>query len=353
MGLPAMAVPEDLGGGGASLLDLVLTAEEFGRRIPPAPLIEASAATNLLGAWAGPGRTETARELLTEAVAGDALVSLALVPLRGGVATLAPAGAVADAVVAMDGDELVAFRSEVSPRSPLQVPPNLGTAPLADRGAGVDEGVVLASGPGARAVYERARQEWQVLMAGALVGLAQTALEMGSEYVQQRRAFGVLIAWFQTVQHRLADAVTDLEGARLLTYEAAWAADEGLADAPALASMAFLFASQVGLPGRGREPALPRGLRVHPGVRHPALLPAGQGVAPGLRGPEGRLPGTGCPPLRARGALRWTSRPSTTWPSTARPPGSGSPSTSARTGPAEQYRSGTHHTAELHQAAGP
>ena len=49
MGLPAMAVSEELGGGGASALDLVLTAEEFGKRIPPAPLIEAVAATNLLG----------------------------------------------------------------------------------------------------------------------------------------------------------------------------------------------------------------------------------------------------------------------------------------------------------------
>ncbi|MGA7418151.1 MAG: acyl-CoA dehydrogenase family protein [Acidimicrobiales bacterium] len=245
MGLPAMAVPEDLGGGGASLLDQAFTAEEFGRRIPPAPLIEASVATNLLGRVGRTGATETARELLAEAVAGDVLVSLALRPPSEGVAKLAPAGAVADALVVMDGDELVVFRSEVSPRSRLEVPANLGTAPVADRGAGIDEGTVLASGPGARAVYERARQEWQVLMAAALVGLAQTALEMGSEYAQQRRAFGVTIAWFQTVQHRLADAVTDLDGARLLTYEAAWSADEGLANAPALASMAFLFASQV------------------------------------------------------------------------------------------------------------
>jgi len=30
-----MAVAEDLGGGGRTLLDLVLTAEEYGRRIPP------------------------------------------------------------------------------------------------------------------------------------------------------------------------------------------------------------------------------------------------------------------------------------------------------------------------------
>jgi alkylation response protein AidB-like acyl-CoA dehydrogenase len=245
MGLPSMAVAQDQGGGGAGLLDLVLTAEEFGRRIPPAPLIESAVATNLLGRLGGAGATDTARELLTEAVAGDSLITVALEPLRAGVAQLAPAGAVADAVLALEGDELVAFRSEVSPRSPLEVPPNLGTSPLANRGAGVDERVVLASGPGARAAYHRARQEWQVLMAAALVGLAQTALDMGSAYAQQRRAFGVLIAWFQTVQHRLADAVTDLEGARLLTYEAGWSADDGSAHAPTLASMAFLFASQV------------------------------------------------------------------------------------------------------------
>jgi alkylation response protein AidB-like acyl-CoA dehydrogenase len=245
MGLPSMAVAQDLGGGGGTLLDLALTAEEFGRRIPPAPLIESAVATNLLGRLQGTRATDAARELLAEAVAGDALVSVALEPLRAGVAKLAPAGAVADAVLALDGDDLVAFRSEVSPRSPLEVPANLGTAPLADRGAGVDEGIVLASGPEARAAYHRARQEWQVLMAAALVGLAQTALDMGSAYAQQRQAFGVLIAWFQTVQHRLADGVTDLEGARLLTYEAAWSADDGMANAQDLAAMAFLFTSEV------------------------------------------------------------------------------------------------------------
>jgi alkylation response protein AidB-like acyl-CoA dehydrogenase len=245
MGLPSMSVDEDLGGGGATLLDLVFTAEEFGRRIPPAPLIETAVSANLLGRLGRAGGTDAAKELLVKAVAGDLLVSLTLEPLRAGVARLAPAGAVADAVLALDGEDVVAFRSDVSPRSPLDVPPNLGTSPLADRGAGVDERIVLASGPQATEAYERARREWQVLMAGALLGLSQTALEMGSEYVQQRRAFGVLIVSFQTVQHRLADAVTDLEGARLLTYEAAWSADQGLDNAASLSAMAFLFASHV------------------------------------------------------------------------------------------------------------
>jgi len=244
MGLASMAVPEDLGGDGASMLDLVLTAEEFGRRIPPVPLIEAAAATNLAACLSGSG-SPAAKGLLEEAVAGNALLTLALRPLDNGVASLVPGGAVADAVLAVDGDDVVALRSAVSPRTPLDVPANLGTAPLADRGSGVDERIVLASGASARAAFDRARQEWQLLMAAALVGLGQSALEMGTDYVKQRRAFGVLIAWFQTVQHRLADAVTDLEGARLLTYEAAWAADSGLTHADALGSMAFLFSSEV------------------------------------------------------------------------------------------------------------
>jgi len=69
-------------------------------------------------------------------------------------------------------------------------------------GSGHHEGIVLASGP-KPGPPSTGRQEWQVLTASALVGPGQTALEMGSDYAQQRR-FGVLSAWFQTVQHRLA-----------------------------------------------------------------------------------------------------------------------------------------------------
>src|SRR4051812_25695148 len=43
-----MAVPEDAGGGGASLLDLALVAEQHGRAVAPAPLIEAQVAARLL-----------------------------------------------------------------------------------------------------------------------------------------------------------------------------------------------------------------------------------------------------------------------------------------------------------------
>jgi alkylation response protein AidB-like acyl-CoA dehydrogenase len=237
MGLPSLAVPEADGGGGGSLVDLALVAEEFGRRVPAVPLVDAAAATDLL---ARVGATE----LLGEVLSGPLLPTLALRPAASGVARLVPAGAVADVVLALDGDALVAVRSSAGPHAALAVPPNLGTSPLADRR--LDEGTrtVLATGAPALAAYDRARAVWQALLAAELVGLAAGALDMGVAYVKQRRAFGVLVGWFQAVQHRLADVAVQVDGARLLAYEAAWALDEGLPNAAALASMAYLYASE-------------------------------------------------------------------------------------------------------------
>ena len=59
------------------------------------------------------------------------------------------------------------------------------------------------------------------------VGLAQGALDEALAYAQQRRAFGKPISRFQTIQAKLADLATELEAARLLTYNAAWCKDEG------------------------------------------------------------------------------------------------------------------------------
>ena len=59
------------------------------------------------------------------------------------------------------------------------------------------------------------------------IGLAEGALMYATEYVRQRAAFGKTIADFQGVQWEIAKCAIDLEAARLLTYRAAWLADQG------------------------------------------------------------------------------------------------------------------------------
>ncbi|QFG26132.1 acyl-CoA dehydrogenase family protein [Actinomadura sp. WMMB 499] len=240
MGLPAIPVPAEQGGGGAGLLELAVAAECLGRTLAPVPLLEVAAATALL-ADAAPDHPWTAR-----AVSGELMPTLALHPVTGGAARLVPAGAVADVVVALRGDRLVAVREPdaAAPQARARAVPNLGAMPIADRPLDGGETVVLAEGPAAVAAHADAVRRWEALTGAALTGLAARALELGLGYVLERRAFGILIGGFQTVQHRLADDATALEGARLLAYKAAWARDAGLPDAGALATMSLLFASE-------------------------------------------------------------------------------------------------------------
>jgi alkylation response protein AidB-like acyl-CoA dehydrogenase len=233
MGLPAIAVPAELGGGGASMEELGLAAREVGRAVAPVPLIEASAATNLLARCG-------ATDLLHDVIEG-AVPTVTLLPPDGGTARLVPAGAVADLVLTLRGEDLVALRDG---RSRRPSPSNLGTAPIADWDLDACEVTVLASGPAAVADHNRAVDEWRALQAMAQLGIAQRALELGVDYVKQRRAFGVLVGWFQSVQHRLAEVATRIEGAELLVHEALWALDGDQPDASAVASMAFLFGSE-------------------------------------------------------------------------------------------------------------
>ncbi len=216
-------------GGGDGLVALALTAETCGRHLAPVPFAEAFAAQRLL-----------AQSGAAHDFAPGSLATLALRAPADGVARLVPAGAVADAVIALDRDVLVLARSP----APAQAPHTLPCLPLADRRIDGAGRVVLAKGAAARALHADAVADWQVLCAAALVGLAERALELCIAHVRERVQFGVPIGSFQAIQHRLADRATDVEGARLLVWRAAWATDQGAADRIAWASAAFLFASE-------------------------------------------------------------------------------------------------------------
>jgi alkylation response protein AidB-like acyl-CoA dehydrogenase len=229
-----MAVDEASGGWGASLLDLALVAEQHGRYLGSAPLMEAQAAARLLARLG----SAPASALLAPVLAGDRLVTLALhAPHKGGVLTLVPNGAVADDVVYLDGDTV--WQAAINNRSAVR---NIGTLPLAD--VTVPGGATaLAAGPAAVQAFDTAITEWMVLVANALVGLAARSIEIGVAYVQERRAFGVPIGSFQAVSHGLADAATSVAGGTLLAREAAWsaAADTRPERTPELAALAFGF----------------------------------------------------------------------------------------------------------------
>jgi alkylation response protein AidB-like acyl-CoA dehydrogenase len=83
----------------------------------------------------------------------------------------------------------------------------------------------------------------RISIAAMALGLGYGALEMAKRYAKERKAFGKAIAEYQAVQWKLADAKAELDAASLLTYRAAWLADQGKRHSLE-ASMAKLFASE-------------------------------------------------------------------------------------------------------------
>ena len=82
-----------------------------------------------------------------------------------------------------------------------------------------------------------------VALCAEMCGGAQRVLDMTTDYAKIRVAFGKPIGSYQGVKHRAADMLVDIENAKSLTYYAAWAIDEGLAEAALAVSMAKAYAS--------------------------------------------------------------------------------------------------------------
>ena len=90
----------------------------------------------------------------------------------------------------------------------------------------------------------------RIAIAALSVGIAQGAYEAALEYSKQRKQFGSAISEFQAIQYKLADMATEIEAARLLTYQAGWNLNQGRR-VTKLSSMAKLYASEAAVRAAG------------------------------------------------------------------------------------------------------
>lgn len=87
----------------------------------------------------------------------------------------------------------------------------------------------------------------RIMIAARCCGAAERLLDLGRDWAIEREAFGLPIANYQGIQFMLADSLTELAAARLLTWHAATSWDRG--DDPKIVhgkvAMAKLFASEM------------------------------------------------------------------------------------------------------------
>jgi alkylation response protein AidB-like acyl-CoA dehydrogenase len=232
MGATTMALPESVGGDGATLVDLTLVAEEIGRSLAPVPWIDHVCAARLLACLGA---------LDADVMNGKQLA--AFDPRHDNVAgtRLIPTGSIADQIVVRDGDDVVRLTFGTRPAKV----DNIGRLPMAwVDPSGADSRTVLASGAKALAEYRRALDEWRVLTAAALVGLVEETMTIAAEFAKNRYTLGVPISTLQGISHPLANIAITAQGGRNLARRAAWFLDNEPDERPELAPSAFVFMAE-------------------------------------------------------------------------------------------------------------
>ncbi|MEQ6903382.1 acyl-CoA dehydrogenase family protein [Nocardioides sp. YIM 152588] len=237
-GFAAITVPEEAGGGGGSVLDLAVVAEQAGRVLAGPSLVTFGRAAVLLEGDA-------------DRLAALADGSLAVAVSDGG-PVLDAAGA--EVFLARRGDDVVLARGGVTRRTPVD--PTRGLADVV-----LEEGeVVAAVADGAAERWTHAERVGRVVLAAEGLGAAARALEIGVAYAKERHAFGRPIGSYQAVKHALVDVYVEVEQLRSLVWWAAWAADQAPDELP-LASAAAKAAAASAL-----ELAAETLVQVHGGI---------------------------------------------------------------------------------------
>jgi acyl-CoA dehydrogenase len=239
----------DPGEGG--LREIVLVFEELGRASCPAPMLGAVAANLALANQ----RSNVARELLGQLHQGEARVAAVLGDfdgdpaagggdVRGGALTgkaafvegVQPA---THLVVFCHAPACVAIVTSGAAGLQVQATPGLAVPPFVElKFDNTPAAIVDASADTLGEIAMVAR----LACAGRALGAAQRAFDLSVEHAKLRKQFGQLIGQFQAVQHKLADNLIALDGARLAIEAAAQARDHGDPDWRVFAASALAFA---------------------------------------------------------------------------------------------------------------
>jgi len=243
LGLAGIAVPEEQGGAGGSLLDAAVVMEAAGAALSTLPLWTSIGAGRIL---VGLTSDEHGHELLAEVAAG------AVVPAWVGLSTAQVVEAKqhdrADHVLngrathVVDGawmDQLLVVARADGGWRLLHLPVDTeGVTVTSERSVDPTRQLVsvsfddaparsLSSSPIDAAALAVVRAELGILLAAEQVGTAQAALDMAVAYAKTRQQFGRPIGSFQALKHLLADSYVDVATARDVVRYGAWALGAG------------------------------------------------------------------------------------------------------------------------------
>lgn len=288
-----ISFPEEAGGSGLGLLDLVVLMEELGRAVMPGPY----PATVLLGgaAIAAAGSPAQQQEWLPRLAAGEVKATLAITEanarwdaagiaavtareaaggfMLSGTKMFVPDAHLADVLVVAarsrdgstleDGISLFLVPRDAAGLSVKLLPSIDETRKLCEvrlDSVPLPAAALVGELHGGWAPLARVIDRAAVALSAEICGAAQRVLDLTVEYAKMRVAFGKPIGSYQGVKHKCADMLVEIENAKSLTYYAAWAIDEDDPEAATAVSMAKAAASDAG------RKVCAAGIQLHGGI---------------------------------------------------------------------------------------
>ncbi|MBK9314173.1 MAG: acyl-CoA/acyl-ACP dehydrogenase [Acidobacteria bacterium] len=284
-GWTGLIIPEEFGGLGLTLVDLIAVVEEMGRASLPGPFISTLWAAALIDRAGSEGQR---KQYLDPISMGDLKATVALleesadwdpdaVQLRAdrdgrefrisGRKDFVNDAAVADLiiVVARSGEDLVLL--PVDRNTPgisiIETPAIDATRKLYSiefDNVSLPESSALAYNTRVREALDASTETAMIALCAEMLGGMEWTLATTVEYAKTRQQFDKPIGTYQAVQHQCADMFLMIESARSAIYFAAWALSENDPGARLAVSVAKAYCSDA-----AREVGN-RGVQVHGGI---------------------------------------------------------------------------------------
>ncbi|HTO02023.1 MAG TPA: acyl-CoA dehydrogenase [Microthrixaceae bacterium] len=224
LGWAGLHLPEQYGGSGYGLEELVIVVEETGRTVTPGPLTPTVIASAVINAA---GDDDTKARLLPGLADGSTTAGVGLVGSvtvadgkASGSAGTVLGGGLAQIFVVPSGDDVIIVHSGVGVS--VENPPNLDTTRRSAR-------VTFDGAPAI--VLDGARQALtdlsRLILAAEAVGVAAACTESAVAYAKERVQFGRVIGMFQAVKHHCANMAVATEMATSAVWDSAKAAATG------------------------------------------------------------------------------------------------------------------------------
>jgi len=286
LGWTGLIYPEEYGGAGLSIVDLVVVLEEMGKASVPGPFFSSTCLGGLVILEAGNDAQK--QKYLPDIAAGKTKATLAFLEENArwdekgvnikarkgkknyslsGVKLFVPDAHTADVIVCAvrtaDGLSLFVVdrqQAGVNTRLLKTMDQTRKLCEVTFDKVQVTPDAVLGAAGQASGPLRRIIDRSKVALCAEMCGGAQKVLDMTVEYAKIREQFGRPIGSFQAIQHKCANMLVQVESAKSATYYAAWAVSNNIPEAPLAAAMAKAYCSDA------FRQVTAEGIQVHGGI---------------------------------------------------------------------------------------